>query len=161
MSLMLADERSGDFSTIGDFGFSGAVPSLSRDSSFIARLDSGHTVALDDPIASTNQGYNADTQTGGAPAENRQICRCLANRDDEPEELRCSSRKGIGDAAQRLTQLAVRVELEGEPAQRTVARSDAGGTNVSGQAEGRNCVLIEREQRLRKSQLTENRRDSI
>jgi two-component system NtrC family sensor kinase len=51
MSLMLADERSGDFSTIGDFGFTGAVPSLERDSSLISRLDAGHTVALDDPIA--------------------------------------------------------------------------------------------------------------
>jgi two-component system, NtrC family, sensor kinase len=51
MSLMLADERSGDFSTIGDFGFTGPVPSLARDSSLIARLDAGHTVALDDPIA--------------------------------------------------------------------------------------------------------------
>ena len=29
----------------------GRVPSLSRDSSIIARLDAGHTVALDDPIA--------------------------------------------------------------------------------------------------------------
>src|SRR4029077_14794104 len=51
MSLMLADERSGDYSTIGDFGFAAGVPSLARDSSLIARLDSGHTVALDDPIA--------------------------------------------------------------------------------------------------------------
>jgi PAS domain S-box-containing protein len=51
MSLMLADERSGDFSTIGDFGFTGAVPPLARDSSLVARLDAGHTVALDDPIA--------------------------------------------------------------------------------------------------------------
>ncbi|HET9830169.1 MAG TPA: ATP-binding protein, partial [Vicinamibacterales bacterium] len=51
MSLMLADERSGDFASIGDFGFTGRVPSLSRESSFIARLDGGHTVALDDPIA--------------------------------------------------------------------------------------------------------------
>jgi PAS domain S-box-containing protein len=51
MSLMLADERSGDFSTIGDFGFTGAVPSLDRNSSLVARLDAGHTVALDDPIA--------------------------------------------------------------------------------------------------------------
>src|SRR4051812_48860292 len=31
MSLMLADERSGDFASIGDFGFTGTVPSLSRD----------------------------------------------------------------------------------------------------------------------------------
>jgi two-component system, NtrC family, sensor kinase len=51
MSLMLADERSGDFASIGDFGFTGRLPSLSRESSFIARLDGGHTVALDDPIA--------------------------------------------------------------------------------------------------------------
>ncbi len=51
MALMLADERSGDFSSIGDFGFAQGVPPLSRQSSFIVRLDTGHTVALDDPIA--------------------------------------------------------------------------------------------------------------
>jgi PAS domain S-box-containing protein len=51
MALMLADERLGDFRTIGDFGFLQPVPRLPRTSSFIARLDTGHTVALDDPIA--------------------------------------------------------------------------------------------------------------
>ena len=51
MALMLADERLGDFRAIGDFGFVGPVPRLSRASSFVARLDAGHTVALDDPIA--------------------------------------------------------------------------------------------------------------
>ena len=51
MSLMLADERSGDFATIGDFGFTGEAPPLPRDSSLVSRLDAGHTVALDDPIA--------------------------------------------------------------------------------------------------------------
>ncbi len=51
MALMLADERHGDFRTIGDFGFTQPVPRLPRSSSFIARLDAGHTVALDDPIA--------------------------------------------------------------------------------------------------------------
>jgi two-component system NtrC family sensor kinase len=51
MALMLADERMGDFSAIGDFGFADAVPHLQRHSSFIARLDGGHVVALDDPIA--------------------------------------------------------------------------------------------------------------
>jgi PAS domain S-box-containing protein len=51
MALMLADERSTEFRAISDFGFSREVPRLSRGSSFIARLDSGHTVALDDPIA--------------------------------------------------------------------------------------------------------------
>jgi two-component system, NtrC family, sensor kinase len=51
MALMLADERLGDFGTIGDFGFVQAVPRLPRSSSFVARLDTGHTVALDDPIA--------------------------------------------------------------------------------------------------------------
>jgi PAS domain S-box-containing protein len=50
MALMLADERSGDFSSIGDFGFTEAAPRLSRQSSFMPRLDAGHTVALDDPI---------------------------------------------------------------------------------------------------------------
>jgi signal transduction histidine kinase len=51
MVLMLADERPGDFRTIGDFGFSDPVPRLPRSSSFVARLDAGYTVALDDPIA--------------------------------------------------------------------------------------------------------------
>jgi PAS domain S-box-containing protein len=50
MALMLADERQGDFRTIGDFGFMQPVPRLPRSSSFVARLDAGHTVALDDPI---------------------------------------------------------------------------------------------------------------
>jgi PAS domain S-box-containing protein len=51
MALMLADERLGDFRAIGDFGFSQTVPRLPRASSFTARLDGGHTVALDDPIS--------------------------------------------------------------------------------------------------------------
>ena len=51
MALMLADERFGDFRTIGDFGFLQPVPRLPRSSSFVSRLDTGHTVALDDPIA--------------------------------------------------------------------------------------------------------------
>ena len=51
MSLMLADERLGDFSSIGDFGFHQPVPRLCRASSFIPRLDTNHTIALDDPIA--------------------------------------------------------------------------------------------------------------
>ncbi len=51
MSLMLADERLGDFRSIGDFGFQEEVPRLARSSSFVPRLDTGHTIALDDPIA--------------------------------------------------------------------------------------------------------------
>ena len=51
MALILADERFNDFASIADFGFSRPVPRLSRNSSFVARLDAGHTVALDDPIA--------------------------------------------------------------------------------------------------------------
>jgi two-component system, NtrC family, sensor kinase len=60
MSLMLAtgdpgddggDGRAGDFSSIGDYGFTQPVPRLSRRSSMMSRLDGGHTVALDDPIA--------------------------------------------------------------------------------------------------------------
>jgi signal transduction histidine kinase len=51
MALMLADERSGDFEAIGDHGFAGPVPDLPRSSSFVARLDGGRTIALDDPIA--------------------------------------------------------------------------------------------------------------
>ncbi|HEV3141329.1 MAG TPA: ATP-binding protein [Vicinamibacterales bacterium] len=53
MALMLAPapaDASGDFKSIGDYGFPGAVPRLSRRSSMMARLDAGHTVALvDDP----------------------------------------------------------------------------------------------------------------
>jgi two-component system, NtrC family, sensor kinase len=51
MALMLTDERFNDFGSIVDSGFSRPVPRLSRNSSFIARLDAGYTVALDDPIA--------------------------------------------------------------------------------------------------------------
>jgi PAS domain S-box-containing protein len=51
MALMLADERSGDFSSIGDYGFVQPVGRLPRASSMMSRLDAGHTVALDDPIA--------------------------------------------------------------------------------------------------------------
>jgi two-component system, NtrC family, sensor kinase len=51
MALMLADERSGDFESIGDFGFPKKVTPLARDSSLVPRLDAGHTVALDDPLA--------------------------------------------------------------------------------------------------------------
>ena len=51
MALMLADERSGDFTSIGDDGFTEGVPSLARASSFVSRLDAGYTVALDDPTA--------------------------------------------------------------------------------------------------------------
>jgi PAS domain S-box-containing protein len=50
MSLMLADERLGDFASIGDFGFPQGVPRLARSSSFLPRLDTSHTIALDDPI---------------------------------------------------------------------------------------------------------------
>jgi hypothetical protein len=50
MAVMLADERLGDFRSIGAYGLDGA-PVLPRSSSFISRLDGGHTVALDDPIA--------------------------------------------------------------------------------------------------------------
>ena len=54
MALMLApggNDGSGDFASIGDYGFSEGVPPLARGSSFMTRLDAGHTVALDDPIA--------------------------------------------------------------------------------------------------------------
>ncbi len=59
MALMLAggdpgetgEDQRGDFSAIGAYGFSQAVPLLSRRSSMMSRLDGGHTVALDDPIA--------------------------------------------------------------------------------------------------------------
>jgi PAS domain S-box-containing protein len=51
MALMLSDERSGDFTSIGDYGFAQRVPRLSRSSSLLPRLDAGYTIALDDPIA--------------------------------------------------------------------------------------------------------------
>ena len=55
MALMLArseaGEGGGDFVAIGDYGFPQAVPLLSRQSTMMGRLDAGHTVALDDPIA--------------------------------------------------------------------------------------------------------------
>jgi two-component system, NtrC family, sensor kinase len=55
MALMLAPgepgEGSGDFTAIGDYGYPQGVPPLSRRSTMMSRLDSGHTVALDDPIA--------------------------------------------------------------------------------------------------------------
>jgi PAS domain S-box-containing protein len=57
MALMLAHGDPGDgeqsayFSSIGDYGFAEPVPRLSRRSSMMSRLDGGHTVALDDPIA--------------------------------------------------------------------------------------------------------------
>jgi two-component system NtrC family sensor kinase len=54
MALMLApgdSDRSGDFVSIGDYGFTQPVPRLSTTSSMMTRLDAGHTIALDDPIA--------------------------------------------------------------------------------------------------------------
>jgi two-component system, NtrC family, sensor kinase len=53
MALMLAPggTSGGNFESIGDFGFAEGVPPLTRGSSFMTRLDAGHTVALDDPIA--------------------------------------------------------------------------------------------------------------
>jgi len=59
MTLMLAPgdpgdsaaDPSGDFSAIGDYGCTQPAPRLSRRSSMMPRLDGGHTVALDDPIA--------------------------------------------------------------------------------------------------------------
>ena len=51
MALMLLDERSRNFVSIGDFGFGRIVPALPRSTSLMRRLDGGHTVALDDPIA--------------------------------------------------------------------------------------------------------------
>ena len=51
MALMLVDERTGDFTSIGDFGFAQAVPKLPRATSMMGRLNGGHMVALDDPIA--------------------------------------------------------------------------------------------------------------
>jgi PAS domain S-box-containing protein len=53
MALMLgpsATDASAEFKSIGDYGFPGPVPRLSRRSSMMTRLDAGHSVALvDDP----------------------------------------------------------------------------------------------------------------
>jgi len=53
MALMLgpsATEASGEFKSIGDYGFASPVPRLSRRSSMMSRLDAGHSIALiDDP----------------------------------------------------------------------------------------------------------------
>ncbi len=51
MALMLVDERSGDFTSIGDHGFGTGELRLSSSSSMLTRLNGGHTVALDDPMA--------------------------------------------------------------------------------------------------------------
>jgi two-component system, NtrC family, sensor kinase len=55
MALMLADgepgNSAGDFVAIDDYGYPQGVPPLSRKSTMMTRLDAGHTVALDDPIA--------------------------------------------------------------------------------------------------------------
>jgi len=54
IALMLAPgdaEREGEFVSIGDYGYPQPVPRLSRASSMMARLDGGHTIALDDPMA--------------------------------------------------------------------------------------------------------------
>ena len=51
MVLLLADEVSGDFETIRVAGFAVPPPGLSRRSGLGGRLDAGHTVALDDPLA--------------------------------------------------------------------------------------------------------------
>jgi two-component system NtrC family sensor kinase len=44
-------DQPGDFNAIGAYGFTQPVPRLPRRSSMMSRLDGGHTVALDDPIA--------------------------------------------------------------------------------------------------------------
>jgi PAS domain S-box-containing protein len=51
MALLLMDERTGDFTSIGDHGFAPGELRLSSSSSMLTRLDGGHTVALDDPMA--------------------------------------------------------------------------------------------------------------
>jgi PAS domain S-box-containing protein len=54
MALMLAPragEPAGDYTAIGAYGFAGEAPALPRSSSLIPRLDSGHHVSLDEPIA--------------------------------------------------------------------------------------------------------------
>jgi signal transduction histidine kinase len=51
MAVLLADDRADDFRSIADYGFADRVPRLPRSSSFTDRLERGHTVALDDPMA--------------------------------------------------------------------------------------------------------------
>jgi PAS domain S-box-containing protein len=46
-----AANSTGDFASIGEYGFASRVPRLPRSSSFMTRLNGAHTVALDDPIA--------------------------------------------------------------------------------------------------------------
>jgi PAS domain S-box-containing protein len=51
MVLLLADEASGDFEPIRAFGFAVPAPALKRRSGIGGRVEAGHTVALDDPLA--------------------------------------------------------------------------------------------------------------
>jgi two-component system, NtrC family, sensor kinase len=52
MALLLADESSSDFAPIRMGGFAVPPPGLSRRSGVGGRVEAGHTVALDDPLAS-------------------------------------------------------------------------------------------------------------
>jgi PAS domain S-box-containing protein len=51
MVLFLADESSGDFAPLRVAGFAMTPPGLSRRSGLGGRLEAGHVVALDDPLA--------------------------------------------------------------------------------------------------------------
>ena len=74
MALMLADERLGDFSTIGDFGFLQPVPRLRALLVRRPRLDAGHTVALDDPMRPP-PGSRPRTSSSGATRASTTSCR--------------------------------------------------------------------------------------
>jgi PAS domain S-box-containing protein len=51
MALLLSDEASGDFEPVRAAGFAVAAPPLKRRSGIGGRVEAGHTVALDDPLA--------------------------------------------------------------------------------------------------------------
>ncbi len=51
MALLLADEASGDFEPVRAGGFAVPPPALKRRSGIGGRLEAGHTIALDDPLA--------------------------------------------------------------------------------------------------------------
>jgi PAS domain S-box-containing protein len=61
MALMLAEEGRGDFRTIDEYGFGPKpIPPLSRQSSFMARLNAGHIVALDGSDSTVAARFEAE-----------------------------------------------------------------------------------------------------
>jgi PAS domain S-box-containing protein len=61
MALMLAEEGRGDFRTVDEYGFGPKpIPPLSRQSSFMARLNGGHIVALDGSDSTVAARFEAE-----------------------------------------------------------------------------------------------------